>query len=75
MKPTPAFPSRIGSALKRRRDFLDITQQKVAAEVGMERSYYSDIERGLKRIRIDTLEKICLALQSRPWEILKDADR
>lgn len=73
MRPTP-IPLRIGRALKRRRAALRITQQTVAAASGMERTYYSDIERGLKKIRIDTLEKLCLALQSRPWEILKDAD-
>jgi transcriptional regulator with XRE-family HTH domain len=73
MRPTP-FPLRVGRALKRRRAELKITQQAIAAASGMERTYYSGIERGLKKIRIDTLEKLCLALQSRPWEILKDAE-
>ena len=73
MKTVP-FPKRIGKALRARRDALEISQEDFAELVNMHRTYYSEIERGLKKIRIDTLERLCLALKSSPWKILKDAD-
>ena len=71
---TIAFPLRVGRALQRRRASLNITQEKIAADLGMDRAYYACIERGQKNIRMDTLERVCLALNSRPWEILKDTE-
>lgn len=69
-----SFPKRIGRALRERRDELDISQEDFAELAGTHRVNLSKIERGKVRIRIDTLEKLCLALKSRPWEILKKAD-
>lgn len=68
------LPRRIGRALARRRKALKINQDAFAAQVNMHRVYYSAIERGLKKIRIDTLERLCVAANARPWEILKEAD-
>jgi DNA-binding Xre family transcriptional regulator len=67
-----AFPLRVGRALRRRRAILNITQEKLSADLGMDRAYYACIERGQKNMRMDTLERVCLALGSQPWEILKD---
>lgn len=68
------LPQRIGLALRRRREALDISQEDFAEQVQMHRTYYSSIERGLKNIRIETLERICAALKTRIWEVLKDAE-
>ena len=40
----------------------------------MHRTYYSSIERGLKNIRIETLERLCVALKIRMWEVIRDAE-
>jgi transcriptional regulator with XRE-family HTH domain len=74
-KRTSTLPKRIGRAMKaRRKNVLAISQEAFAELAGTHRVNYSSIERGMKRIRIDTLEKFSLALKARPWEILKDAD-
>jgi transcriptional regulator with XRE-family HTH domain len=58
---------RIGLALRRRREAQDISQEAFAELVGMHRTYYSAIERGLKNIRLETLERICAALRTKMW--------
>jgi transcriptional regulator with XRE-family HTH domain len=68
------LPQRIGLALRRRREALDVSQEDFAELVQMHRTYYSSIERGLKNIRIETLERICVALKTRIWEVLKEAE-
>lgn len=68
------LPQRIGLALRRRREALDISQEDFAELVQMHRTYYSSIERGLKNIRIETLERICSALKTRMWEVIKEAE-
>ena len=65
---------RVGLALKRRREALDISQEDFAELVKMHRTYCSLIECGKKNFRVETLEKWCRALKVKMWEILKDAD-
>lgn len=69
-----SVPQRVGAALRRRREAQDISQEDFAESVGMHRTYYSAIERGLKNIRLETLERICTALQVRMWEVIKEAE-
>jgi transcriptional regulator with XRE-family HTH domain len=73
MKRTP-LAKRIGLVLRERREALEVSQEDFAELVDMHRTYYSAIERGLKNIRIDTLERLCAALKARLWEVLKKAD-
>lgn len=69
-----SLPERIGAALRRRREAQEISQEDFAELVGMHRTYYSAIERGLKNIRLETLERICTALRTRMWEVIKEAE-
>jgi transcriptional regulator with XRE-family HTH domain len=69
-----SLPERIGAALRRRREELEISQEDFAELVGMHRTYYSAIERGLKNIRLETLERLCGALRTRMWEVIKEAE-
>jgi transcriptional regulator with XRE-family HTH domain len=68
------LPLRIGLVLRKHREALEISQEDFAELVQMHRTYYSSIERGLKNIRIETLERICVALETRVWEVLKAAE-
>lgn len=68
------LPLRVGLALRRRREALEISQEDFAEMVQMHRTYYSSIERGLKNVRVETLERICSALKTRVWEVLKEAE-
>ena len=69
-----SLPERIGAALRRRREAQEISQEDFAELVGMHRTYYSAIERGLKNVRLETLERLCIALRTRMWEVIKDAE-
>jgi transcriptional regulator with XRE-family HTH domain len=69
-----SLQERIGAALRSRREKLDISQEDFAELVGMHRTYYSAIERGLKNVRLETLGRICVALRARMWEVIKDAE-
>lgn len=69
-----SLPERIGVALRRRREAQKVSQEDFAELVGMHRTYYSAIERGLKNIRLETLERICTALRTRMWEVIKEAE-
>jgi transcriptional regulator with XRE-family HTH domain len=73
MKRNP-LQQRVGAVLRKRREAQEISQEDFAELVGMHRTYYSAIERGLKNIRIETLERICSALKTRIWEIMKEAE-
>jgi transcriptional regulator with XRE-family HTH domain len=73
MKRTP-LQQRVGAVLRKRREAQEISQEDFAELVGMHRTYYSAIERGLKNIRIETLERICSALDAHIWEVVKDAE-
>ncbi|MDY0068045.1 MAG: helix-turn-helix transcriptional regulator [Steroidobacteraceae bacterium] len=73
MKRQP-LPQRIGQVLRRRREAIGVSQEDFAELIGMHRTYYSAIERGLKNVRIETLERICGALGAHIWEVLKEAE-
>ena len=51
-----------------------MSQEAFAEAVGKHRVNYWKIENGKINIRVDTLEKLALALKVRPWELLKLAD-
>lgn len=48
-----------GKTLKKLRTERDISQEEFAANVGLHRTYISQLERGLKSPSLRTLEKIC----------------
>jgi transcriptional regulator with XRE-family HTH domain len=73
MKRNP-LQQRIGVVLRRRREAQEISQEDFAELIGMHRTYYSAIERGLKNMRIETLERICTALRAKIWEVVKEAE-
>ncbi len=65
---------RIGDALRKRRESLGVSQEAFADRIGMHRTYYSALERGESNLTIRTLEKVCLGLRTKLWEVFKDAE-
>jgi transcriptional regulator with XRE-family HTH domain len=65
----------IGRVLRTRREKLGISQEEVAERAGVDRSYVSILERGLKSPTLETLEKICAALGTLPESVIEDARR
>lgn len=64
---------RFGLALRLRRLQMGISQEKLADNIGMSRSYYWKIEHGKKNPQMDTIEKVCKGLDAEIWRIFKEA--
>lgn len=70
----PPLRKRIGIALRKRREATGLSQESFAPLADMHRTYYSNIERGVKDLQIETLERVCTALEVSMWTILKESD-
>lgn len=62
---------KFGHHLKQLRNKQNLTQEKLAELANMDRSYISDIERGIKTISIEKLDKLAKAFNIKLWELLK----
>ena len=65
----------IGSVLRAKREKLAISQEEVAERAGVDRTYISILERGLKSPPVETLERICGALGTLPERVIEEARR
>jgi transcriptional regulator with XRE-family HTH domain len=54
--------SRFGLAIKQRRQELGISQEVLAGQAGLYRTYIADIERGARNLSLENIEKIAKAL-------------
>ena len=52
-----------------------MSQEDLAAEAGVHRTYISDLERGLKAPGLATIEGLARALRKRPHMLLLEAER
>ncbi len=60
-----------GEVLKELRKEAGISQEDLANECELDRSFISMLERGLRMPTIETVFKLSKALQKRPFEITK----
>lgn len=60
----------LGVNVRKLRLAADLTQEQLAAEAGMERSYVSDLERGTRNPSVAALGRIAEALQVEPHLLL-----
>lgn len=65
--------SAVGRILRVKRERLGISQEALAERAGVDRSYVSILERGLKSPTLETLERICVALGTLPERVLEEA--
>jgi transcriptional regulator with XRE-family HTH domain len=56
--------------LVRARKLADLSQEEVSLRASLHRTEVSQLERGLRIPRIDTLAKLCGALEVEPWELM-----
>ena len=52
-----------GNAIRKRRQELNISQEKLAEKAGLHRTYVADVERGKRNISLKNLVKIIHALE------------
>ena len=61
---------RLGSNLRKLRLQRGLSQEQFAFDVGLHRTYVSDIERGARNPTIEVVEKIAVALDVQPGALL-----
>jgi DNA-binding XRE family transcriptional regulator len=62
---------RFGDNLKRGRKEADLSQDELSVRASVHRTEISQLERGLRVARIDTLVKLAVSLEASPAELLE----
>ncbi len=58
----PDIRERFGLAVKVRREELGLTQEDLAHQAGIHRTYLSDVERGARNLSLLNIERLAAAL-------------
>lgn len=64
-------PRILGRNVREYRKQLALSQEQLALETEMKRSYVSDLERGTRNPSVKAIERLALALNVEPWVLLK----
>ncbi len=51
-----------GSAVRRQRELLRLSQEELAARAGIDRTYISGVERGVRNPSLEVMQRIATAL-------------
>jgi transcriptional regulator with XRE-family HTH domain len=71
VSPELAFSGVLGEELRKARQRAGLTQEEVAARARISREYVSKLERDQYSPTADVLIRICTALGTTAWKILK----
>ena len=71
IQPSSGSERAFGKALRDIRELRDVSQEQLALNAGLDRTYMSLIERGLSSPTIRTLDRLAEALDVRPSKIVK----
>jgi len=63
---------RVGINLRRIREAKGLSQEALAFECGLHRTYISGVERGVRNPTVVVLEAIALALEVPAWTLLRE---
>jgi transcriptional regulator with XRE-family HTH domain len=58
--------------MRRLRAARGLSQEKLAHECGINRTYLSSVERSERNVSIDNIARIAKGLEIEPWRLLKD---
>ena len=64
----------LGKQIKKIRESLELSQEELAEEAGLHRTYISQVERGIKSPSVKTLIKVSEALGVKASELLRKAN-
>ena len=65
----------LGENVRRERLLQGLTQDELAVEAGMRRSYLSDLERGVRNPSVHALGRLAMALKVEAAALLSEPDR
>jgi len=63
-----------GRNVRRWRKKRGMSQEDLALEAGMKRSYLSDLERGTRNPTVRALGRLAAALSVEPWQLLQSPE-
>ena len=66
------FAQIVGAKIRLHRIEHNLTQEKLAETIGMAATYLGQIERGEKNVKLQTIEKIALALHMSVFDLFND---
>jgi transcriptional regulator with XRE-family HTH domain len=65
-----AIQAQLGSRIRELRLRRDLSQEDLAEECGLHRTYIGDIERGRRNVSLQNIVRIARALRSTPSDLL-----
>jgi transcriptional regulator with XRE-family HTH domain len=65
----------VGRNLRQYREKVGVSQEELAYRAGIDRTYVSGIERGIRNPTVLVLQGLAAVLKVRPAELLADVDR
>ena len=68
------FQVKFGKACREYRDKMNISQEKFALSIGMDRTYYSSVEAGKRNVSIQNIKKIADGLGISVSELMSKAE-
>ena len=71
MKSDEGLHQRLGERLRRARTSVGLSQEEAGWRAGLHRTEIGLLERGERMPRVDTLLRICVALEVSPSEVLQ----
>ena len=63
----------LGAAIRARRKVMDLSQEALADQAGIDRSHMGKIERGERNVTLLNVAKLAHALSCKPSDLLVDA--
>lgn len=64
------LPQILGRNVREYRKRLGLSQEQLALEADMKRSYVSDLERGTRNPSVKAIGRLAIVLRVQPWELL-----
>lgn len=68
-----ALALKFGKSLRKARNARCISQEALAHEAGLDRTYIGMLERGIRQPSLETLQKLAKALKTPAWKMVRDA--
>lgn len=65
--------TKLGAAVRERREALEFSQDSFADAIGMHRAYYSAIERGERNVTLYTIARVAEGLDMQLAELMAEA--